>query len=206
MNKFEINGLNLSYGNFQALKNINLTIKEKEITALIGPSGCGKSTLLKCLNRMNDLVYNCKIEGEILLDGADIYSKATDVNQLRKNVGMVFQKANPFPMSVYDNIAFGPRTHGIKKKQELDEIASSIYAQNIDKEFSVNDLEENFTEIVGSKVKWYDSKIDDGADGETNKYVMADFFKGKYKGFTLYVCVSYGDGDLLIGDIEVTWM
>ena len=125
MNKFEINGLNLSYGNFQALKNINLTINEKEITALIGPSGCGKSTLLKCLNRMNDLVYNCKIEGEILLDGADIYSKATDVNQLRKNVGMVFQKANPFPMSVYDNIAFGPRTHGIKKKQELDEIVET---------------------------------------------------------------------------------
>ena len=99
MNKFEINGLNLSYGNFQALKNINLTIKEKEITALIGPSGCGKSTLLKCLNRMNDLVYNCKIEGEILLYGADIYSKATDVNQLRKNVGMVFQKANPLTLA-----------------------------------------------------------------------------------------------------------
>lgn len=93
-----------------------------------------------------------------------------------------------------------------KLEMELDEIASSIYAQNIDKEFSVNDLEENLTEIVGSKVKWYDSKIDDGADGETNKYVMASFFKGKYKGLTLYVCVSYGDVDLLIGDIEVTWM
>ena len=91
-------------------------------------------------------------------------------------------------------------------EKELDEIASSIHAQNIDKEFSINDLEENFTEIVGSKVKWYDSKIDDGADGEINKYVMADFFKGEYKGFTLYVSVYYGDGDLLIGDIDVTWM
>ena len=93
-----------------------------------------------------------------------------------------------------------------KLESELDEIASSIYAQNIDKEYNVNDLEENFTKIVGSKIRWYDSKIDDGADGETNKYVMASFFKGKYKGFTLYVNVSYGDVDLLIGDIEVTWM
>lgn len=93
-----------------------------------------------------------------------------------------------------------------KLEEELDEIASSIYAQNIDKEFNVNDLEENFTEIVGSEIKWYDNHICDGADGETNKYVMASFFKGKYKGFTLYVSVSYGDGDLLIGDIEVTWM
>lgn len=93
-----------------------------------------------------------------------------------------------------------------KLEKELDEIASSIYAQNIDKEYSVNDLEENFTKIVGSKVKWYDSKIDDGADGETNKYVMSSFFKGEYKGFTLYVNVYYGDVDLLIGDIEVTWM
>ena len=93
-----------------------------------------------------------------------------------------------------------------KLEEELDEIASSIYAQNIDKEFDVNDLEENFTKIVGSKVKWYDSKIDDGADGETNKYVMASFFRGEYKGFTLYVNVYYGDVDLLIGDIEVTWL
>ena len=93
-----------------------------------------------------------------------------------------------------------------KLEEELDEIASSIYAQNIDKEFDVNDLEENFTKIVGSKVKWYDSKIDDGADGETNKYVMSSFFKGEYKGFTLYVNVYYGDVDLLIGDIEVTWL
>jgi hypothetical protein len=93
-----------------------------------------------------------------------------------------------------------------KLEEELNKITTSIYAQNINKEYDVNDLEENFTEIVGSKVKWYDSKIDDGADGETNKYVMASFFKGKYKDFTLYVCVSYGDVDLLIGDIEVTWM
>ena len=93
-----------------------------------------------------------------------------------------------------------------KLESELDEIASSIYSQNIDKEFDVNDLEENFTKIVGSKVKWYDSKIDDGADGETNNYVMASFFRGEYKGFTLYVNVYYGDVDLLIGDIEITWM
>lgn len=93
-----------------------------------------------------------------------------------------------------------------KLESELDEIASSIYSQNIDKEYDVNDLEESFTKIVGSKVKWYDSKIDDGADGETNKYVMASFFRGEYKGFTLYVNVYYGDVDLLIGDIEVTWL
>ena len=106
---------------FQALKNINMDIYENRITAFIGPSGCGKSTFLKTLNRMNDLVYGCKIKGEICLDGVDIYGKI-DVNELRKNVGMVFQKPNPFPMSVYDNIAFGPRTHGIRKKSQLDDI------------------------------------------------------------------------------------
>ncbi|NMA83348.1 MAG: phosphate ABC transporter ATP-binding protein [Epulopiscium sp.] len=121
MNKFEINQLNLYYNDFQALKNINLNIREKKITAFIGPSGCGKSTLLKSLNRMNDLVEGCKITGEILLDGQDIYG-SIDTNLLRKDVGMVFQKPNPFPMSIYDNIAFGPRTHGIKKKSILDEI------------------------------------------------------------------------------------
>lgn len=121
MNKLTIENLNLFYGDFQALKNINLDIAAKEITAFIGPSGCGKSTLLKTLNRMNDLVDGCRIEGKVLLDGEDIYS-CEDVNHLRKKVGMVFQKANPFPMSVYDNIAFGPRTHGITKKSILDEI------------------------------------------------------------------------------------
>lgn len=121
MDKFSISNMELYYGNFKALKNINLNIKEKEITAFIGPSGCGKSTLLKSLNRMNDLVEGCKITGKILLDGKDIYGNI-DVNNLRKKVGMVFQKPNPFPMSIYDNIAYGPRTHGIHNKQQLDEI------------------------------------------------------------------------------------
>lgn len=125
MIKFSVRNLDLYYGDFQALKNIDLDIEEKQVAAFIGPSGCGKSTLLKTLNRMNDLVDSCRITGEVLLDGENIYSKATDVNELRKNVGMVFQKPNPFPMSIYDNIAFGPRTHGVKKKKELDEIVES---------------------------------------------------------------------------------
>ena len=119
--KFSIKNTNLHYGNFHALKNINMEIPEKKVTAFIGPSGCGKSTLLKTLNRMNDLVEGVKIEGEIQLDGKDIY-KDTDIIDLRKRVGMVFQQPNPFPMSIYDNIAYGPRTHGIKKKSELDDI------------------------------------------------------------------------------------
>ena len=121
MDKFTIQDLDLFYGDFKALKNINLNIKVNEITAFIGPSGCGKSTLLKTLNRMNDLVEGCRINGKVLLDGEDIYDKM-DVNDLRKKVGMVFQKPNPFPMSIYDNIAYGPRTHGIKSKAKLDEI------------------------------------------------------------------------------------
>ena len=119
--KIKIENLDLHYGDFKALKNINLEIKPNEITAFIGPSGCGKSTLLKSLNRMNDLVEGCKITGQVTLDGEDIYGDM-DINELRKRVGMVFQKPNPFPMSIYDNIAFGPRTHGIKKKAKLDEI------------------------------------------------------------------------------------
>lgn len=118
--KFDIKNLNLFYGDFQALKNISLRIPAQEITAFIGPSGCGKSTLLKTLNRMNDLVEGCRTDGEILLDGEDI--RKTDPNLLRQRVGMVFQKPNPFPMSVYDNIAYGPRTHGVKSKAKLDEI------------------------------------------------------------------------------------
>lgn len=121
MNKFEIRNLELYYKDFHALKGINMNIAEKEISAFIGPSGCGKSTFLKSLNRMNDLVEGCKITGSALLDGEDIYGDM-DVNMLRKKVGMVFQKPNPFPMSVYDNIAFGPRTHGIRSKVQLDEI------------------------------------------------------------------------------------
>ena len=121
MDKFQIKNLDLFYGSFQALKKVNISIRAGEITALIGPSGCGKSTFLKSLNRMNDLVEGCKITGEILLDNESIYGDM-DVNILRKRVGMVFQKPNPFPMSVYDNIAYGPRTHGIRSKVQLDDI------------------------------------------------------------------------------------
>ncbi len=121
MANFSIKDLNLYYGEFHALKGINLEIPNKQITAFIGPSGCGKSTLLKSLNRMNDLVEGCRISGEVLLDDENIYGKM-DVNELRKRVGMVFQKPNPFPMSIYDNITFGPKTHGIKSKSKLDDI------------------------------------------------------------------------------------
>ena len=124
MNKIMIKDLDLHYGDFRALKNVNLEIEEGKITSFIGPSGCGKSTLLKTINRMNDLVEGCRITGNILLDGEDIYGNI-DINNLRKRVGMVFQKPNPFPMSIYDNIAFGPRTHGIKNKAKLDEIVEN---------------------------------------------------------------------------------
>ena len=122
MGKIDIKDMDLFYGSFQALKNVNLEIEPNKITAFIGPSGCGKSTILKSLNRMNDLVEGCRIDGKILLDGDDIYAKSMDVNTLRKRVGMVFQKPNPFPMSIYDNVAYGPRTHGIRSKAKLDEI------------------------------------------------------------------------------------
>lgn len=121
MDKFTISHLNLHYGDFHALKDVNLNLPAGEITAFIGPSGCGKSTLLKSLNRMNDLVETCRITGEIRLDGEDIYG-TMDVNSLRRRVGMVFQKPNPFPMSIYDNIAYGPRTHGVRSRVKLDEI------------------------------------------------------------------------------------
>lgn len=121
MDKLRIEELNLFYGSFQALKSVNLTIPGQEITAFIGPSGCGKSTLLKCFNRMNDLVEGCRITGRVLLDKKDVYGNM-DVNLLRRRVGMVFQKPNPFPMSIYDNVAYGPRTHGIRNKKTLDEI------------------------------------------------------------------------------------
>ena len=121
MDKITVQNLDLFYGNFQALKSISLNIPGNQITALIGPSGCGKSTLLKTLNRMNDLVEDCRITGSVLLDGQDIYG-GMDVSLLRKRVGMVFQKPNPFPMSIYDNIAFGPRTHGVRSRARLDEI------------------------------------------------------------------------------------
>lgn len=121
MDKFTISNMNLYYGDFHALKDVSLDIQSNRITAFIGPSGCGKSTFLKSLNRMNDLVEGCKITGSILLDGEDIYGDM-DVNLLRRRVGMVFQKPNPFPMSVYDNVAYGPRTHGIRSRKQLDEI------------------------------------------------------------------------------------
>lgn len=124
MAKFAIHNMDLYYNTFHALKNINLELPEHEVSAFIGPSGCGKSTLLKSLNRMNDLVEGCKITGDIRLDGEDIYGDM-DVNLLRKRVGMVFQKANPFPMSIYDNITYGPRTHGIHSKAKLDEIVEN---------------------------------------------------------------------------------
>ena len=126
--KFDIRELVLHYGDFKAIKGISLAIPEKQITAFIGPSGCGKSTVLKTLNRMNDLVEGCKVEGQILLDGTDIY-KDMDVNLLRRRVGMVFQKPNPFPMSIYDNIAYGPRTHGVRSKLRLDDIVEEKLRQ-----------------------------------------------------------------------------
>ena len=126
--KFDVNNLNLHYGKFHALKDVNMEIPEKQITAFIGPSGCGKSTFLKCLNRMNDLVEGCNITGDVKLDGEDIFD-GMDVNLLRKRVGMVFQNPNPFPMSVYDNIAYGPRTHGIHSKEKLDEIVERSLKQ-----------------------------------------------------------------------------
>lgn len=119
---FEIRGMSLRYGTFQALKNIDIDLYKNDITALIGPSGCGKSTFLRSLNRMNDLVEGCRIEGKILFDGKDIYGKEYDIIALRKKVGMVFQKPNPFPKSIYENIVYGPKLHGQKKKETLDEI------------------------------------------------------------------------------------
>lgn len=133
--KISVKGLNLHYGTNHALKNVNMEIRERAVTAFIGPSGCGKSTFLKCINRMNDLVENVRIEGRILLDGEDIYDRRVDITLLRKRVGMVFQQPNPFPMSIYDNVAYGPRLHGIKDRQDLDEIveealkAAAIYEE-----------------------------------------------------------------------------
>ena len=129
MSKIDVSNMYLYYGDFHALKNINLSIDANEVTAFIGPSGCGKSTLLKSINRMNDLVPGCRITGEMLLDGENIYGGKMDVNGLRKRVGMVFQKPNPFPMSIYDNIAYGPRTHGVRSKAKLDDIVEQSLRQ-----------------------------------------------------------------------------
>ena len=151
MSKLSISNMNLWYSDFQALKNLNMEIRENEITAFIGPSGCGKSTFLKSLNRMNDLVPGCRIEGSLLLDGEDMYASDFDVNQLRKRVGMVFQHPNPFPMSIYDNIAYGPRTHGIKDKATLDEIVErSLKGAAIWDEVK-DDLNKNALRISGGQ-------------------------------------------------------
>ena len=126
---FDVKNLNLYYGEKQALKNINIDLYKNKVTAFIGPSGCGKSTFLRCLNRMNDLIENCKIEGTILKDGVNIYEPKTDVVELRTKVGMVFQKPNPFPMSIYENIVYGPKCHGLKNKAELNQIVEKSLKQ-----------------------------------------------------------------------------
>lgn len=149
--KIKVEDLDLFYGDFQALHSVNLDVKENEILAFIGPSGCGKSTLLKCLNRMNDLVVACKIEGKVTLDGQDIYAKNYDVNNLRKRVGMVFQQPNPFPMSIYENIAYGPKTHGIKNKGKLDEIVESSLKQAAIWEEVKNDLKKSALSLSGGQ-------------------------------------------------------
>ena len=127
--KVDVKNLELHYGSFQALKDINMDIEEKKVTALIGPSGCGKSTFLKCINRMNDLIPGCKVDGDIMIDGTDIYKENIDVAYLRKEVGMVFQKPNPFELSVFDNIAYGPRTHGMRDKKKLEVIVERSLKQ-----------------------------------------------------------------------------
>jgi len=138
-NVFKVSGLDLYYGDFQALKDVNLDIEKNKVTALIGPSGCGKSTFLRCLNRMNDLIDACKITGQVLYNDGDAYAKNQDVIDLRTNVGMVFQKPNPFPMSIYDNIAYGPRCQGIKDKEKLNEIVevslkqAALYDEVVDR-------------------------------------------------------------------------
>jgi phosphate transport system ATP-binding protein len=150
MDKIKIENLNLYYKHFQALKDINMNIKEKCITAFIGPSGCGKSSLIKSLNRMNDLVEGCKITGHILLDGENVY-KDLDVNILRKRMGMVFQKPNPFPMSIYDNIAFGPRTHGIKSKSTLDDIVEESLRNGAIWDEVKDDLKKSALQLSGGQ-------------------------------------------------------
>ncbi|HPA61545.1 MAG TPA: phosphate ABC transporter ATP-binding protein PstB [Clostridia bacterium] len=149
--KFDIKGVNLFYGSFQALKQIDMEIPERSVTALIGPSGCGKSTLLKTLNRMNDLIADCRVEGQILLDGEDIFHQQMDVNLLRKRVGMVFQKPNPFPMSIYDNIAYGPRSHGVRGKIKLDAIVEQSLRKAALWEEVKDDLKKSAMAISGGQ-------------------------------------------------------
>jgi phosphate transport system ATP-binding protein len=148
---FDIKQANLYYGNFHALKDINMQMPAKQVTALIGPSGCGKSTLLKSLNRMNDLIPDCRITGQLLLDGEDIYGHGMEVNLLRKRVGMVFQKPNPFPMSIYDNVAYGPRTHGVRSKVKLDAIVEQSLRKAALWEEVKNDLKKSAMAISGGQ-------------------------------------------------------
>lgn len=151
MSKIIIKNLDLYYDNFHALKDINMDIKKNEITAFIGPSGCGKSSLLKSLNRMNDLVEGCRITGDIVLDNKNIFDKDVDVNLLRKRVGMVFQKPNPFQMSIYDNIAYGPRTHNIKNKSVLDEIVEKSLKRAAIWDEVKDDLKKNALRLSGGQ-------------------------------------------------------
>lgn len=151
MSKISIKDMDLWYGDFQALHGVNLEIPKNQITAFIGPSGCGKSTLIKSLNRMNDLVEGCRIKGDIMLDGKDIYKSTMNVNSLRKNVGMVFQQPNPFPMSIYNNIAYGPRTHGITDKKQLDEIVEKSLRGAAIWEEVKDDLNKNALSISGGQ-------------------------------------------------------
>ncbi|MBF0780974.1 MULTISPECIES: phosphate ABC transporter ATP-binding protein PstB [unclassified Granulicatella] len=151
MNEFSIKNMDLFYGDFQALKKINLDIPKHQVTAFIGPSGCGKSTLLKSLNRMNDLVENCRIDGELLFEGENFYQKDYDANHLRKRVGMVFQQPNPFPMSIYDNITYGPRTHGIRDRKTLDEIVEKSLKQAAIWDEVKDDLKKNALRVSGGQ-------------------------------------------------------
>ena len=163
--KMKVENLDLYYGKFKALKNINLDLPKNEITAFIGPSGCGKSTLLKSLNRMNDLVEGCKITGKVTLDGEDIYGDM-DVNLLRKRVGMVFQKPNPFPMSIYDNIAYGPRTHGIHNKAKLEQRLCIARALAVEPEVLLMDEPTSALDPIST------SKIEDLAVELKSKYTI----------------------------------
>jgi len=149
--KIEVRNLNLYYGSFHALKNITMKIKEKRITAVIGPSGCGKSSFIRCLNRMNDLIEGTRVEGEVYIDGVNIYERDVDVVALRKKVGMVFQKPNPFPMSIYDNVAYGPRIHGIKDKKKLDEIVEDALKKAALWEEVKNKLESSALSLSGGQ-------------------------------------------------------
>jgi len=149
--KIEVRNLNLYYGSFHALKNITMEIKENKITAVIGPSGCGKSSFIRCLNRMNDLIEGTKVEGEVYIDGVNIYERDVDVVALRKKVGMVFQKPNPFPMSIYDNVAYGPRIHGIKDKKKLDEIVEDALKKAALWEEVKNKLESSALSLSGGQ-------------------------------------------------------